>query len=116
MPPADWRGPAAPSLLPHPRKRAMGNERPKFDKDQPSEQAGPPNPDRYTHTSRPWVEREPGTAPNGEALPPSTIDPRPGDTDMDPSELDDPMAGSPDRQPGKDDPHQRPITDNKAGG
>jgi len=35
---------------------------------------------------------------------------------QDPSELDDPMAGSQDKQPGKDNPSQRPITDNKAGG
>ncbi len=34
----------------------------------------------------------------------------------DPAEADDPMAGHPDRQPGRDDPRQRPLTDNKAGG
>jgi hypothetical protein len=32
------------------------------------------------------------------------------------TEMDDPIAGSPDREPGADDPRQRPITDNKAGG
>jgi len=36
--------------------------------------------------------------------------------DEDPSEFDDPLAGSADREPGGDDPRQRPITDNKAGG
>jgi hypothetical protein len=41
----------------------------------------------------------------------------PPDADAEnPSELDDPMAGSPDREPGPDDPQQRPVTDNKAGG
>jgi hypothetical protein len=34
----------------------------------------------------------------------------------DPAELHDPMAGSPDRKPGRDHPGQRPLTDNKAGG
>ena len=34
----------------------------------------------------------------------------------DPAELDDPMAGSRDRQPGPDNDRQRPMTDNKAGG
>ena len=34
----------------------------------------------------------------------------------DPAELDDSMAGNPDRNPGSDDPGQRPLTDNKAGG
>ena len=61
-------------------------------------------------------DREPGTAPDGEALPPRTIDPKPDGPDEDVSELDDPMAGSPDREPGKDHPGQRPVTDNKAGG
>jgi hypothetical protein len=32
------------------------------------------------------------------------------------SELDDPIAGSPDREAGEDYEDQRPITDNKAGG
>jgi hypothetical protein len=32
------------------------------------------------------------------------------------TELDDPMDGSPDMEPGDDSPDQRPITDNKAGG
>jgi hypothetical protein len=36
--------------------------------------------------------------------------------EQDPAELDDPAAGNPDREPGGDDPRQRPITDNKAGG
>jgi hypothetical protein len=35
---------------------------------------------------------------------------------VDPSELDDPTAANPDREPGGDHPRQRPITDNKAGG
>lgn len=34
----------------------------------------------------------------------------------DPADLDDPMAGNPDRKPGNDHPGQRPLTDNKAGG
>ncbi len=34
----------------------------------------------------------------------------------DPAELDDSMAGNPDRKPGSDNPGQRPLTDNKAGG
>lgn len=33
-----------------------------------------------------------------------------------PADLDDPMAGNPDSEPGRDDPRQRPLTDNKAGG
>jgi hypothetical protein len=41
---------------------------------------------------------------------------RPIATDQDPAELDDPNAGSPDKDPGADRPSQRPITDNKAGG
>ena len=60
-------------------------------------------------------DREPGTQEDGEAMPPAAIDPRP-DGSEDPSELDDPMAGNPDRMPGRDNPSQRPITDNKAGG
>ena len=36
--------------------------------------------------------------------------------DLTPEELDDPMAGSPDRNPGRENPGQRPLTDNKAGG
>lgn len=32
------------------------------------------------------------------------------------TDLDDPMGGSPDLEPGDDNPDQRPITDNKAGG
>lgn len=36
--------------------------------------------------------------------------------DLTPEELDDPMAGSPDRNPGRDRRDQRPLTDNKAGG
>jgi hypothetical protein len=62
------------------------------------------------------TEREPGTREDGEAMPPGAIDPRPDDPAKDPSQLDDPMAGSPDREPGKDHPRQRPMTDNKAGG
>ena len=43
--------------------------------------------------------------------------PRPDlDEAANPAELDDPMAGSPDRKPGNDNPGQRPLTDNKAGG
>ena len=38
------------------------------------------------------------------------------DEAKDPAQLDDPMAGHPDRKPGRDDPRQRPLTDNKAGG
>ena len=34
----------------------------------------------------------------------------------DPAEFDDPLAGSADREPGADNPRQRPLTDNKAGG
>jgi hypothetical protein len=41
---------------------------------------------------------------------------QPQQGDLTPEELDDPMAGSPDRMPGRDNPHQRPLTDNKAGG
>jgi hypothetical protein len=57
--------------------------------------------------------REPGTRPDGEAMPPDSIDPKPDGNDM--SELDDPMDGSPDKEAGRDDRRQRPITDNKAG-
>jgi hypothetical protein len=45
--------------------------------------------------------------------PPRQADPEEA---ADPAELDDPMAGSPDRKPGRDNPSQRPVTDNKAGG
>jgi hypothetical protein len=41
---------------------------------------------------------------------------QPQEGDLTPEELDDPMAGSPDRNPGRDNPGQRPVTDNKAGG
>ena len=41
---------------------------------------------------------------------------QPQEGDLTPEELDDPMVGSPDRDPGRDDPGQRPLTDNKAGG
>ena len=41
---------------------------------------------------------------------------QPQEGDLTPEELDDPMAGSPDRNPGRDNPGQRPMTDNKAGG
>jgi len=49
-----------------------------------------------------------------DAVPPDARERMPDDED--PSELDDPMAGSADREPGEDDPGQRPLTDNKAGG
>ena len=55
---------------------------------------------------------ESGETP-GMAAPPRPPDPREA---ADPAELDDPMAGSPDRKPGRDHPEQRPLTDNKAGG
>ena len=58
-------------------------------------------------------DREPGTRPDGEAMPPSAIDPKPG---QDLAELDDPMSGRRDREAGRDDPRQRPLSDNKAGG
>ena len=60
------------------------------------------------------ADREPGTREDGEALPPAVIDPRPDGPN--PSEFDDPMAGSPDREAGPDNKRQRPLTDNKAGG
>ena len=41
---------------------------------------------------------------------------QPQEGDLTPEELDDPMAGSPNRNPGLDNPGQRPMTDNKAGG
>ena len=41
---------------------------------------------------------------------------QPQEGDRTPEELDDPMAGSPDRNPGRDNPGQRPLTDNKTGG
>jgi hypothetical protein len=41
---------------------------------------------------------------------------QPQEGDLTPEELDDPMAGTPDRNPGRDNPGQRPMTDNKAGG
>jgi hypothetical protein len=41
---------------------------------------------------------------------------QPQEGDPTPEELDDPIAGSPDSEPGRDNPHQRPLTDNKAGG
>jgi hypothetical protein len=46
-------------------------------------------------------------------MPPAALDPQPTG---DPSELDDPMAGNPDKEAGPDHRRQRPITDNKAGG
>jgi len=64
-----------------------------------------------THEAR--ADREEGTRPDGEAMPPAALDPQPTG---DPSELDDPMAGSPDKEAGPDNRRQRPITDNKAGG
>lgn len=45
-----------------------------------------------------------------------TVGRRRDNSEQDPAELDDPAAGSPDREPGRDTPRQRPITDNKAGG
>jgi hypothetical protein len=41
---------------------------------------------------------------------------QPQEGDLTPEELDDPMARRPDRNPGRDNPGQRPLTDNKAGG
>lgn len=41
---------------------------------------------------------------------------RPLDEDEELAELDNPNAGSADTEAGDDDPSQRPITDNKAGG
>ena len=64
--------------------------------------------------SRRGPDREPGTRDDGEAMPPSSIDPKPDGEH--PSDLDDPMAGHPDREPGRDRRQQRPLTDNKAGG
>ncbi len=72
----------------------------------------------------PPIDREPGTREDGEAMPPTAIDPEPdGKHDDRPasgsrklSEVDEPHAGTPDREAGRDDFRQRPITDNKAGG
>jgi hypothetical protein len=58
-------------------------------------------------------DREPGTRPDGEAMPPAEVDPK---SEKSPSDFDDPMAGHPDRDAGGDDPRQRPLSDNKAGG
>jgi len=55
---------------------------------------------------------EPGETP-GMGAPPRQRDEQEA---ADPAQLDDPMAGSPDRKPGSDHPNQRPLTDNKAGG
>jgi len=52
-------------------------ERPTFDKDQPSQEPGPPRAERYTHKDRSKENREPGTKPDGEAMPPASIDPKP---------------------------------------
>jgi hypothetical protein len=41
---------------------------------------------------------------------------QPQEGDLTPEELDDSMARSPDRNPGRDNSGQRPLTDNKAGG
>jgi hypothetical protein len=57
--------------------------------------------------------QEPSTRADGEAMPPDALDPHPAN---DPAELDDPLAGTRDKEAGPDDPRQRPITDNKAGG
>lgn len=58
------------------------------------------------------VQPEPGETP-GMGAPPRQSEP---DESRDPADADDPMAGHPDRKPGPDDPRQRPLTDNKAGG
>jgi hypothetical protein len=60
-------------------------ERPTFDKDQPSEQPGPPNTERYTHKNRSKEDREPGTRPDAEAMPPASIDPKPEGKDAKPN-------------------------------
>ena len=59
-------------------------------------------------------DSEQATRTHEKAVPPAARD-RMSD-DEDPAEFDDPLAGSADREPGGDDPRQRPLTDNKAGG
>ena len=54
--------------------------------------------------------KTPGRDPDGKH------DDRPASESVKPSEVDEPHAGSPDREAGRDDFRQRPITDNKAGG
>jgi hypothetical protein len=69
---------------------------------------------RKTTNIAPLNDSKQATGRHEDAPPPAVRDRMPDDED--PSELDDPMAGSADREPGADDPHQRPLTDNKAGG
>jgi hypothetical protein len=91
----------------------VAHDIPEFDKDQTNERAGQLDGERFwPRTKRP--DREPGTAPDGEAMPPEALDPKPDDGN--PADFDDTMAGNPDREPGRDSPKQRPLTDNKAGG
>jgi hypothetical protein len=75
---------------------------------------------RTTKTSNPapHAGETEDTVPESGETPAEGAPPRQPDCQevADPAELDDPMAGSPDRKPGSDDPGQRPLTDNKAGG
>ena len=62
-------------------------------------------------------EKEAPAIPKDGTTPGMGAPPQQADKEIeDPANLDDPMAGNPDRQPGSDTSRQRPLTDNKAGG
>ena len=62
-------------------------------------------------------EKEAPAIPKDGKIPGMGAPPQQPDANADdPADLDDSMAGNPDREPGRDTPRQRPLTDNKAGG
>ena len=71
-----------------------------------------------TNNPAPHAGETGNTSPESGETPAMGAPPRQRDQrePADPAELDDPMAGNPDRKPGSDHPGQRPLTDNKAGG
>ncbi|MCC7180385.1 MAG: hypothetical protein IT177_18540 [Acidobacteria bacterium] len=71
-----------------------------------------------TNNPTPHAGETASTVPKSGETPGMGAPPRQRDEQeaADPAELDDPMAGNPDRKPGRDDPRQGPLTDNKAGG
>jgi hypothetical protein len=107
----------------NPAPHAGETEAPAIPKDGKTPGMGAP-PEGPAKGFTPPIDREPGTREDGEAMPPTAIDPEPdGKQDDRPasgkqnlSEVDEPHAGTPDQEAGEDDFRQRPITDNKAGG
>ena len=69
-----------------------------------------------TNNPAPHAGETDNALPESGETPAMGAPPQQHDHEADPADLDDPMADSADKKPGSDNPRQRPLTDNKAGG